>query len=373
MKSKIQVKTGSSKLDHNPTSGADCSDSPKNQGFHRALTCVVTLLLLTLGLPPIALADSPHRPFKIALLGSTPANLYDAAIVQGSMDAAADKGSLRNPKYKIVPFYSHFNIEIQVQQCEEVVASGEYAAMIVGPVTAGGLIPCVADAGAAGIPVIAADVHLGDDSYTSEPQVEGQTGAVLVPPATVGPAFASLAVDRCVGIDPCEIVYIGGLFAFVVDQLALQELEATAAANDNIDLIAVAEGFYSAEIARGITQDLLESGVVPDIIFHGGDQMAMGSEQAILEAGIPPARIDLVGGGAGEYGVQAIRDGRWYATFVTLPYDEGYIAAQMAMRAIVGANIKDAGIDPVIERGIPYMMTRDNLPTFADFEPQWPR
>jgi ribose transport system substrate-binding protein len=321
--------------------------------------------------PQVAPAASPHKPFKIAFLGSTPANLYDEAILEGSIDAVADKGS-SNAKYEVVPFYSNFNIEVQSQQCFEVVASEEYAAIIAGAATATGLIPCVAAAGAAGIPVIAVDVHMGDDVSTSEVQVEGQTGAVLVPPAEVGQAFAELAVERCIGIDPCQVVYIGGLFAFVVDQLALQELEATAALHPNIELVAVAEGFYSADIARGITSELLASGVVPDIILHGGDQMAMGSEQAISEAGIAPGQIDLVGGGAGAYGVQAIRDGRWYATFVTLPYDEGYIAAQMAMRAIVGAHIKDTGVNPVIERGIPYMLTRDNLATFAEFMAQWP-
>lgn len=343
-----------------------------NRRIQPTLLCLSMLLLPHLNTPQSAAAASPNKPFKIALLTSTPANLYDAAILQGSRDAIAGKGSEKNPKFEVVPFYSNFNIELQRQQCDEIVASGEYAAMIAIPATATGLIPCVNAAGVADIPVIITDLHLGDDPYTSEVQVEGQTGAVVVPPADIGPAFAALAVERCADINPCRVVYIGGLFAFVIDQFALQEIETAAAENDNIELVAVAEGFYSAEIAYGITQELLASGVTPNIMIHGGDQMAMGSELAISEAGIAPGEIDLIGGGAGAYGVQAIRDGRWYATFVTLPYDEGFISTQMAMRAIVGARIKDTGVNPVFESGLPYMMTRDNLATFADFEAKWP-
>lgn len=46
--------------------------------------------------------------------------------------------------------------------------------------------------------------------------------------------------------------------------------------------------------------------------------------------------VELIGGGAGAYAVDAVRDGRWYATFVTLPFDEGLYAADIAIDAARG-------------------------------------
>ena len=121
-----------------------------------------------------------------------------------------------------------------------------------------------------------------------------------------------------------------------------------------------------------IMTGLITEGNTPDIVFNGGDQMAMGVEMAIADAGLQAGSIDIIGGGAGDYGVEAVEDGRWYATFVTLPYDAGFLATKMAIRAAQGKYISDTGINPVERRGLPYMLTQDNLDDFGCFYPQWP-
>ncbi len=327
-------------------------------------TALALSALSMLALPQSAEACPQER---VAWLSSTTTNLYDQTNLEGAMDIASWMGA------EVVPFYSNFDVNVQLTQCFEIVNSGDYDAIVVQPATSTGLLPCVAAAGAAGIPVVASDLHLGDDPTSGEIQVPGQTGAVLVPPSEVGPAFADIALDRCEGVNPCEIVLIGGLFALVNDQLTLEALEDLADNSPNIVLTEIEEGFYSSDVAYGIMSQILADGGTPDIVFNGGDQMAMGVEMAIADAGLPEGSIDIVGGGAGEYGVQAIEDGRWYATFVTLPYDAGFLATKMAIKQARGWYVSDTGINPVTRRNFPYMLTQDNLnEEFGCFYPQWP-
>jgi ABC-type sugar transport system substrate-binding protein len=100
--------------------------------------------------------------------------------------------------------------------------------------------------------------------------------------------------------------------------------------------------------------------------------MAEGAEQAIDAAGSLPNKIQIIGGGAGAYGVAAVRAGRWYATFLSLPFNEGVDAAQIGITAARGKKIKQPGIDPVVQAGYPPFMTVNNLSLFANFVPQWP-
>lgn len=330
-------------------------------------TSVITTLAIsvisTLALPQSAEACSEDR---IAWLGSTTNNIYDMANLEGAEDMASWWGA------EVVPYYSNFDVNAQLAQCFEVVNSGDFDAIVVMPATSTGLLSCIAAAGNAGIPVVAADLHLGDDPNSGEIQVPGQTGAVLVPPGAVGPAFAEVAVDRCAGVNPCEIVFIAGLFTLVNDQLTLEALEDAVDAHPNMVLTETEEGFYSADVAYAIMSQILADGGSPDMVFNGGDQMAMGVEMAIADAGLQPGSVDIIGGGAGDYGVQAVEDGRWYATFVTLPYDAGLLATKMAIKQARGLNVSDTGINPVERRNLPYMMTQDNLDDFDCFTPQWP-
>ncbi len=303
---------------------------------------------------------------RVAWLGATPDNDYDGAILAGTREAVMAAGG------EVTPFYSQFDPAVQLDQCLGAVKSGEYDALVILAASAEGIVPCVSEAEAAGVPVIAADLPIGPDADTLEPQVPGQVGAVLIPSNSYGPALAGVVLAGCEGLDPCRVVYIAGMFAFAIDAVAVAELDALALAHPNIQLVAKAESAYDPEVARTIVQDALMTTPVLEMIVGSGDQMARGAEQALTDAGIPAGQVKLVGAGASGYAVDAVRAGTWYATFLALPFDEGRLAGEMAVQAGSGAAIPDPGIDPVAHRGLPAFMTADNLESFADFEPQWP-
>lgn len=305
------------------------------------------------------------KPVKIAWLGGTPENTYDMA----NLDGARDVAKLFHGQVK--PFYSYYDPAAQLQQCKDVVKSGKYDAILVIAASATEIIPCVTKASAAGIPIVATDLPIGPDATTTEPQVPGQTGAVLTPASEFADSLDGIVAGACADVAPCRIVYLAGTFDIVYDQLALAALDDIVAANPNVEVVSAQEGFYDTDTSYAIVEGLIADDVDFDLVIAAGDQMAMGAEWAIADAGIPEGTIAIAGGGAGEYGVQAVRDGRWYSTFVTLPYDEGALAAAIALAAARCLPVWDDSIDPVELRGLPHVLTADNLEEFEDFEAQW--
>lgn len=303
---------------------------------------------------------------RIAWFAATPDNAYDAAILSGVKEAVAAVDG------QVVPQYSQFDPAVQLEQCQTAVASGDFDALVILAASAEGIIPCVSDARAAGIPVVAADLPIGPDPASIEPQVPGQVGAVLIPSSSFGPALADVVRAGCDGLDPCRVVYIAGLFAFAIDAVAIAELDALALAHPNIQIVARAESAYDQATAHQIVLDALVADPVLEMVVGSGDQMARGAAEALAEAGVPAGQVKIVGAGAGAYAVDAVRSGDWYATFLALPLDEGRLAGEIAVQAARGEPIADPGVDPVAHRDLPAFMTADNLDRFADFEPQWP-
>ena len=307
-----------------------------------------------------------HKNIKVAWLGTSPENTYDDANFQGAKKVGKQLNA------KVTPFYSNFDPALQLAQCKSVVKSGKYDALLVIAASQTGIIPCVTLAKSKGIPVVAVELPIGPDSTTTEPQVPGQTGAVLTPSVEFANALDSLVVDACEGVSPCRLLYLAGYYSTDFDLFALAELEDLIAENPNLELVGAPEAFYDPATAYSIVEGLLADGVALDLVIGAGDQMAMGAEWAIADAGVPQGQILISGGGASEYGVDAVRDGRWYGTFVTLPYDEGEIAVEMAVRAARKQWIPDRSIDAVELAGLPRVMTTQNLDQFVGFTGQWP-
>lgn len=303
-----------------------------------------------------------RRRLRIAWLDGDPANLYDGANLDGVRSVAAADG-----RTAITPFYSFFDPALQLEQCLDVVEARRYDAILIIPVDGTGIRPCVDAARAHHIPVVASDLPIGSDFSTAEPQVPGQAGAVLTPATNWGGALAPLVASQCAGRSPCNVLYLAGSFDIAFDQAALAELGGLS----GVEVIAD-QAFYDRGQAAAITAAVIAAQPDVHVVVGAGDQMAQGAEDALAAAGVPVGSIPIVGAGAGAYGVAAVQAGRWYATFVVLPRDEGVLSADIAIRAARCQPIADRGINPVEARGWPAFFTRDNQHEFVGFSPQWP-
>jgi len=312
------------------------------------------------------LQDSSNKKVRIAWLGNDPGNTYDNAIRDGASALAATTNST------VTPFYANYNAAHQLSQCNMAANSGSYGAIMIIANDGTGIIPCVIVARNHAVPVVAVDLPIGADPTTAEPQVNGQVGAVLIPAAIWGSSLTSLVISLCASHTPCNVAYLAGALTIPFDAIALQDLDAAALSHPNLHIVARAEAFYDRATATLATQSILAQHPDLHVLIGAGDQMAAGGEDAIVAAGLPTGSIAIVGAGAGAYGITAVQAGRWYGTFVALPYDEGTLGADIAIRAAREQPVADPGIDPVERAGLPRFYTRDNQGQFGNFTPQWP-
>jgi ribose transport system substrate-binding protein len=272
----------------------------------------------------------------------------------------------------VEPFYCGYDPTVQLNQCLDAVKSGRFDAFLIDANDGVGITPCVTSAAQHGIAVVAVDLPIGADPAAVGPQVPGQAGAVLTPAAKFGGTLAPTVAALCDKIGKCNVVYLAGSFVINYDIIAMNDLNALPSTHPNIKLVAEEEALYDQGTARTIMQNLLAQSTDIQLVVAGGDQMARGAEEAIAAAGPLPNPIAIIGGGAGAYAVDAIRAGRWYGTFVTLPFDEGDLGAKMVIRAARYQHLTATGIDPVVSRGFPAFLTADNLADFKGFVPEWP-
>ncbi len=303
-----------------------------------------------------------HRRLDVAWLGNDPANAYDNANLDGARAVAHDDNA------RVTAKYAGFDPSVQLDQCFDAVESCRYDAIVIIPDDPVGILPCLEAAADDDVPVVATDLPIGPDLTTPEPQAEGQVGAVLTPAAAWGVELASLLVDACDGLDPCNVVYVAGAFGIAFDDMALAQLAELSADLPSIQVVATGEAFYDRGLAASVVADLLAANPDVQVVIGAGDQMAQGAEDVIGGSGT----IKIIGAGGGAYAIGAVQAGRWYADYLALPRDEGVLGTRIALRAARHLHVADPGIDPVAAHGWPAFYTRDNQALFAGFTPQWP-
>jgi ABC-type sugar transport system substrate-binding protein len=217
--------------------------------------------------------------------------------------------------------------------------------------------------------VAALDLVIGDDQTTAQPQVDGVVAASLVPASRWADGLDAFLRQACAGLDPCEVFYLAGVESFPIDQLGLAAVQEAASASASIELAGHAEAFYDTATASAVMAQALADHPGIDLVIASGDQMALGAEQAAAQAGLSPR---IVGAGAGASSLDAVRAGRWLATFTTLPRTEGTIATRLLVRALRNRTAEPVGVDPVEASGLPVWWTAEALAEQPDFTGEWP-
>ena len=246
--------------------------------------------------------------FRLAWLANDPANQYDNAIRAGIEEEAAKAHAT------VDAFFAGFDPGVQLEQCAAALDAGVYSALLIIAADPIAILPCVEAARAAGVPVAAVDLPIGPDLTTVAPQVPGVVAASLIPAAEWGPAVSAMVPDVCAGLAPCNVYYLAGLLAFPADQIGLAAAGAAADQSPTVNLVGYAEAYYDTGFARDVFAAALDADPAINTVIAAGDQMALGAEQAAMAAG---RSVRVVGAGAGASALDAVRVGRWHATFNT--------------------------------------------------------
>ena len=305
------------------------------------------------------------KPVNIALFHPVLGNSYTKAVSDGATAVAESMGGT----VEVFGADPAFDAVAQSNQIQDAITAGKYDTFIIYAVDGNAVVPDVEDAIGAGMQVIAVDVVIGPDARTYEPYGDivsyiGRTGI------DHGTFLGDMITLACEGIDPCKVGYLNGVQALTIDQDRVEALTAVVSEHSNIEIVANQEAFYLEDTGLEVAQNMLQANPDINVLATSGDQMMLGAEQAVIDAGLE-GQIKLIGNGTGERGHEAIKEGRFFADYADIPYTMGEIAAEFAIKAAQGedvpASVKLFDESPPLPAGSP-IITQENV---EQFEPQW--
>jgi ribose transport system substrate-binding protein len=327
--------------------------------MRRKFSLTVLLALLLVSLMPVAAQDGP----AIALLLPLSNNEYVRNAALGVQEIIEGAGG------SVAEFDAGFNLEEQINQIQDAITSGNFDAIILYTVDGVGITVGVDMAWEAGLPVIALDAAINADRKTLVPY-KYVAGQIARTGDGDGGHIGQAIVMACEMVDPCEVAFMIGFEGFPLDLDRFQAVEAILDTHDHIEIVALQAASYTNEHGFEVSTDMLQANPNIDVIASVGDQMTLGAELAVEDAGLT-GQVALIGQGASIDGYNAVKEGRFFATVANIPYTNGQIAAQMALQAISGdliirsVNMYDQA--PPFPASGP-IITQDN---YEDFEPQW--
>jgi len=314
-------------------------------------------------------SGAAEKPIRIAHLTSVQQNSYFQALYEKELEVA------KKANATIQVFDANFDVNKQVAQCQDAIATGNFDAFIILPVD-NAVVPCIEDAIKKGIKIVSHNFPLGTDFSTAEPQIEGQSAVVMRVTTLDGKSRGDLIVQACEGTDPCEVALIEGDLGITYGRVRMDATEEVLKQHSNIKVVTRAEGGWVRDASLKVTQDTLQAHPGLDVVATGGDQGALGAEQAVKSAGrtagVGKDDVKIVGIGASTPGIEAVKAGRWWGTTTWVPFVEGRLAAEFAIKAVRGEPIEDNGVDETEYSGFPAYYSKDTMDDFpADFVGQW--
>jgi len=301
------------------------------------------------------------KPLRIAHFVGLAANTYNQASVKGADAAAAKQGNV-----KVQVFSADLDPNRQIQQIQTAAASGQYDAFVVQTVNGVTVVPAIKQAAAKGITITCAFAVCGPDQSSFSRQMDELASQSGINAGRLGTQAAPVVGEACRGKSPCNLVIMAGVPGLGTEKPYLDNLKAGLKRFPNVKVVATGLGGYLAEPSYKAMKDILQAHSDVDAVVGLGDQMIVGSEQALREAG--KSGVALIGDGASEIAVKAIREGRWYGSSILRPYNDGYVAMTNAIKAARGEQVPplvDSEASPEIPGGV---ITSDNV---DKWKPEW--
>jgi ribose transport system substrate-binding protein len=311
--------------------------------------------------------EEEMEPVRLALFHTVLGNTYTKAVTDGAQEAADEMGATLD----VFGADPAFDPVSQSNQIQDAIVSGNYDVFLIYAVDGNAVLTDVEDAIAAGIMVVAVDVVIGPDPRAEEPCC-GVTSYVGRTGYGHGLKLAEMMVRACETVEDttCKIGYLNGAQSLTVDQERVAAIEEVLAEHPDIEIVAMQDAFYLQDEGYNVAQNMLQANPDINVFATSGDQMMLGAEQAVIDAG-REGEIILIGNGTGERGYEAIAEGRFFCGYADIPYTMGKIAGEIAIKAFHGEEVptfvsNDDQSPPLPPSGP--IICSDNV---DQFEPQW--
>jgi ribose transport system substrate-binding protein len=317
--------------------------------------------------PPTQVPATEVKPVHIAVFHPVLGNSYTKAFGDGIADSAKKLGATVDV-FGADPAYDPI---AQSHQIQDAITSKKYDVFIIYACDGNAVIPDVKDAINAGIKVVAADVVIGPDARTYEPY-DGIVSYIGRTGIDHGTFLGQMIVKACdtITTKPCKVGYLNGAQSLTIDQDRVEAITKVLASHPDIQIVANQEAFYLQDKGMAVAQNMLQAHPDINVFATSGDQMMLGAEQAVKDAGLT-GKVLLLGNGTNEQGYQALKEGRFWADYADIPYTMGQISGEIAIKAVRGEqvpkSVKNDDQRPPLPADGP-IITKDNIDQYT---PQW--
>ena len=260
-----------------------------------------------------------------------------------------------------------FDAQREYAAIQNITVTKKYKGIVILPLDAVGVIPSVQGAVKAGIQVVALNNPLGPDLNSGAVQVPGVAGVVITPQYQRGIWIGQAVAQACGSTNPCKFASLAGVIGISAEKAIHDGVLKGLENSPNVVLARWAEaGDYTPDKGLSAAQNLLTA--IPDLrlITSSGDQIERGVEQAVIRAN-KVGKVIVGSLGASEYGVAAVKDGRWAFVVVTLPINQGTESARILLAHIADPKLAPEAVGEV-PSGMNPILTKANI---GDFKAQW--
>jgi len=308
-----------------------------------------------------------QTPVRIALFHTVLGNTYTKAVSDGVKEAAERMGATVD----VFGADPAFDAIAQSRQIQDAIVANKYDVFIIYACDGNAVVPDVEDAIAAGIKVVAIDVVIGPDARTYEPY-DGIVSYIGRTGIDHGGYLGNMIIRACDTIEtkPCKVGYLNGVQALTIDQDRVEAITKVLADHPDIEIVSNQEAFYLQDKGYEVAQNMLQAHPDINVFATSGDQMMLGAEQAVKDAGLT-GKILLLGNGTSQQGYDAIKEGRFWAAYADIPYTMGQLAGEIAIKTVRGEevpkSVKNDDQRPPLPSDGP-IITNENVDQFS---PQW--
>ena len=315
---------------------------PPRRGSALGLLVCAVVALPTLWSCRGGAAPAARGP-RIALVMKTPNNPFFIDMQKGAEEAARRLGvelTVQAPEREI-------DVEKQMQIVENLIETG-VSALCIAPASSKGILPALAKANAAGIPIVvvddevdgeaAAEAGVHTESYVGSDNVEG------------GRLAGRYLVELSGG--HARVAVLEGIPGHETGDSRLKGFHEAVKDASGIRIVASQTANWERDQGYSVFQNILQAHPEIDSVFACNDMMALGAAEAIAAAG-RSGRIRVIGFDAVEDARKAIAEGALAASIAQFPSEMGRLAVETAVKLIRGETV------PADQRTKIGLVTRD--------------
>ncbi|HEY1774724.1 MAG TPA: sugar ABC transporter substrate-binding protein [Solirubrobacteraceae bacterium] len=267
-------------------------------------------------------------------MGFAASNTYTLGMYKGAQAAAAALGDV-----KLTFLDGNFSGPTQIVQLQDATTSKKFAGVIVGANDGVSIIPSVEQAIAAGIKIVQVETPIGKNSADVDSQIPGLTSAIGMQVIGAIPSIVAKVDQACANKNPCNVALMPGNRSLPFDALSVSTAVTAAKKYPNMKLVVTPDAGFDRQDGYTVMQDVLQSDPNVNVVFTvSAEAMLIGAQQAVQQAG-KDGQVTMVGFGATTQGVQLIKSGQWYASYVFPPYAQGYLAVETMVKALEGKKV----------------------------------